>query len=186
MEKKGFEIPVSDWSLVKIENAKFILNEAQNYVKYLSEVSQRITARAFSALTILVPITSALMAFVIREILEHEKINYVVYYSLVIVITLIYVMYLLGKIVMPRMYMPVGRSPKELCDDNMLGVKDESELSFVALVLNEIEACQVKIDYNEEQNMERKGLLDKSLKIIALIFITSTIIITVNICLVIL
>ncbi|HLP20464.1 MAG TPA: hypothetical protein VK174_09190 [Chitinophagales bacterium] len=183
MESQNFKIPVSDWTEVGIENAKFVLSEAQSYLRYLSDVSGRITARAFSILTVLATITSALIAFVVKQALDSPSTsNFITYYTVAIVIALIMIMFALGKVVMPRLYMPVGRSPVELCNDEMLGVTLEKNLSLVALIMNEIENNQNKIAFNERQNAERQTLLNYCLKVVGVLFALSTVTITIYLC----
>ena len=159
-----FQIPVSDWEEVKIENAKFVLTEAQTYAKDLSEASGHITARAFSILTIFIPITSALIAFVVGESMKGNPNYFITFYIIVIVTSLIVIMFFLGKLVLPRLFMPLGRQPAAICSDEMLGVKLTKELSIIAIVLNEIEDCQQKIEYNECQNNQRIKMLERIMK----------------------
>jgi hypothetical protein len=183
MESQNFKIPVSDWTEVGIDNAKFVLAEAQSYVKYLSDVSGRITARAFSILTVLATITSALIAFVVKQAIDSPTTNtFITYYTVAIVIVLIAIMFALGKVVMPRLFMPVGRSPIEISNDELLGVTMEKKLSFVALVMNEIENSQNKIDFNERQNAERQTLLNYCIKAVGVLFALSTVTITIYLC----
>lgn len=175
METKSFEMPVSDWTKVKIDNALFILNEAKDYLKNLSDISVRITARAFSILTVLIPITSALIAYLVGQSTKGiSNIHFIIYYVSFIIIVLIVIMFFLGILINPRGYMPLGRRPVDLCSDEMLGVNLTAQLSIIALVLSEIETCQAKIDFNERQNIERTNLLKRCIKSVAILFALSS------------
>ena len=177
MTTDKFQIPVSDWTLVGIDNAKFVLLEAQTYAQYLSDVSSRITARAFSILTVLVPITSALIAYVVGQTMKDNPNYFITYYIVLIVIGLIATMFFLGKTIMPRLFMPLGRKPIEICNDEMLGVTLSKKLSLISIVLNEIENCQQKIDFNELQNTSRNKMLNSCMKAIGILFAIAIIVI---------
>lgn len=183
MKTEKFEIKVDDWKLVGIENAKFVLNEAQAYVTYLSDVSSRITARAFSIIVLFFPIIGLFIAFIVKQSMNMPNSNqFLTFYTIAITIALIVIMYGLGKIVRPRLFKPIGRAPKEICNNELLGVTLEKELSMIAIVFNEIENCQDKIDYNEQQNEERTKNLDFYLKSIGFLFALSTMVTTIYFC----
>lgn len=171
MKTENFKIPVTDWTNVKIENAKFVLAEAKDNLKYLDDQSSRISNRAFSILTVLVPITGALIAFVVGQIMKEAiQSAFIIWYVISIIVCLIAIMFLLGRLVMPRKFMSLGRPPKDICNDDMLGLSLSKELSMVAIVMNEIENCQQKIEYNEIQNDKRTKLLSRSMKSLILVF----------------
>jgi hypothetical protein len=158
--KDKFTIKVPDWTKININNAKFILGEAKDYVKYLNDASDKITNRAFAILAILIPITSALTIFIINEqvkpVDDYKDVCYLLY---IVIIGLIAIMFGLSKIVFPRMFMPLGREPKDLCTKSFLGIDIEIKLAELSIILNEIEAAQLKIDYNEKQVSNRTYLL---------------------------
>lgn len=170
MTTEKYKIPVSDWKKVGIDNAKFILTEAQTYAKYVSEESGHITARAFSILTVLIPITSALIAFVVGQTMKGNPNYFITCYIIAIVTGFIVIMFFLGKLVMPRLSMPLGRIPSNICTDEMLGINHTKELSMIVIVLNEIEDCQQKIEYNEDQNNLRTKKLHMCMKAIGILF----------------
>jgi hypothetical protein len=62
-----FKIEVANWQSIKIENARHILLEAKDYLRYLPEAADKVTARAFTILTTLLPITSALLIFIVNQ-----------------------------------------------------------------------------------------------------------------------
>ena len=171
MATENFKIPVTNWTQVKIDNAKFILAEAKENLKFLDDQSSRISNRAFSILTILGPISGALIAFVVGQMMKEPlQTTFFTWYAITIIFCLIAIMLILGRLVMPRKFMSLGRPPKDICNDDMLGISLDKELSLIAIVMNEIENCQQKIEYNEIQNDERTILLRQSMKSLVLIF----------------
>lgn len=172
MIEKPYYVPVSDYRKAGIENCKFIYQNAFEYVKDTTERSNRITVRAFSIITILIPITSAIIAFLYNQV-QTGSINKPILFSLtvIVVLCLLVIMLMLGSVIFPRLFMPVGREPKLVADDEMLGVSLEKEYALIALYINEIENCQAKIEYNLLQNLNRTRLLKKAmLSLLALMF----------------
>jgi hypothetical protein len=172
-----YQIPVSSWKATKVENLKLVNEQGESYLKYLSEVSQRITARAYSIITVLVSINTALMIYLVSESAKTEIRNdFLFFFSLGVIVAIIVLIVITSRLIMPRSYMPVGRAPKEVCNDGMLGVNEaDDELSLKAYLMNEIENCQVKIDFNESQNGQRNLLISKIVKwIIGLLIIFSS------------
>ncbi len=169
MEK--FKISVEDWTKINSENAKFILEEAKDYTKYLSDSSDKITNRAFAILAILIPITSALIIFVVNEEIKpvdgYKTITYLLF---VVIMGLIAIMFGISKIVFPRMFMPLGREPRDMCSEDLLGVGLTDDLAKLSIILSEIEASQVKIDYNEQQIAHRTTLLKNLMLSIGILF----------------
>jgi hypothetical protein len=89
---------------------------------------------------------------------------------------LVFVMFLLSKLVFPRLYMPIGRAPAEIAIPAFLGNESASaQRSMLAMVLNEIDAAQAKIEYNERQNAERTRRLKFSMYSILVLFVFSAI-----------
>jgi hypothetical protein len=149
MTKNNFKIQVSDWTKINVDNAKFILEEAKDYVKYLSDASDKITNRAFAILAILIPITSALIVFVVNEGIKPVDSYEAIYNLLFIAIIAL----------------------RDLCIKEFLGIDFDAELAKLSIVLGEIEASQVKIDYNEKQVSDRTKLLKYLMLSIGILFI---------------
>ena len=175
MSDQKFKIEVSDWTKISIDNAKFILEEAKSYVKYLSDASDKITNRAFAILAILIPITSAMLVFVVNEKVKPILSDNVIPYLLLsVIIGLIAIMFCLSKIVFPRMFMPLGREPKQIATDEFLAVNFDVELAKHSIVLNEIENCQSKVDYNKTQNSQRMKQLEYAMLSLGILFVLAT------------
>lgn len=156
MTAPKFKIQVPDWTKINPANARFILGEAKEYFAYTASESGKITERAFAMLAILVPITSALLAFAVNERLRlafHDSV--LTYLLAAVVVALITLMFGLGTLVFPRRFMAPGREPKELCTDAFLVADYAPADHELALVLSEIEGIQAKIDFNDPQNARR-------------------------------
>lgn len=169
MEK--FKIVSPDWTKIDVANAKFILQEAKDYLKCQEDNSQRITNRAFTILSILIPILTALLVFIVQQKI-HPSFNFgFVVFLCCSVIALMMVMFLLAKIVFPGYFFTVGRPPRDLCIPEFLGFGIETELAHLALILNEIEANQYKIDCNGAQIIQRTNRLKFAMIVLGLIVI---------------
>ena len=148
------KLEVSEWEKIDLENAKFILNQGTEYVKYLNEINEKTTGRVFTLLSILLPIESALIVFLINEKLKDTIDDYVVAGLILFeIFAIILVMFVLGSIALPRLYKPVGREPYEIWQNELLlGIDYDKALAQLSIVLNEIENCQSKIQYNQQKN----------------------------------
>ena len=172
MSSKRFKIEVSDWTKINSDTARFILEEAKTYFRYLSDVSDKITARAFTILSILIPIASALIYYLVSQKLPSSTLNAPLQQLVYPVVTfLIIVLCMLIKLIFPRMAMPLGRDPQELCIPEFLGIDYDDKLANLSIVLNEIENVKSKIDYTEKQNRQRLTLLKACITILALFFV---------------
>lgn len=150
-------LEVSDWQKIDLENAKFILNQGTEYVKYLSEVNEKTTTRVFTLLSILLPIESALIAFLISATLKDSIDDYVLSDLILFeIFAIIVVMFVLGSIALPRLYKPVGREPYEIWqNEQLLGIDYDKAKAQLSIILNELDNCQSKIQYNQQKNHGR-------------------------------
>ena len=154
--KRYWKIQVNDWEKINKESAMFIINEADKFLKYTIEVSDKITTRAFSFLLITLTILIGIIGFTFQSYKECSALSPNLICNFLFAIMLIIVSVFLILIVSPRFFMMTGRSPKEiainefLCNDSLT-----PELSYLALILNEIENYQAKIEYNIDQNQKR-------------------------------
>ncbi|MBU1759227.1 MAG: hypothetical protein KKB19_00100, partial [Bacteroidetes bacterium] len=169
-----FKIEITDWTNIDLVNAKFILSEAKDFCKYQNDNSDKITNRAFSILSILLPIVATLIIFIVKEKSTPTFSDDLVFKLLsFVVIVLLIIMFFLSQVVFPRMFMPLGREPKDLCSSDFLGTTLKKENAQIALVLNEIEATQLKINYNKKQNLTRTTKLKWSLISIGILCLIS-------------
>ena len=163
-----FTIDITEWKTVNIESAKYILHESNTYLKYQVDSTDKITNRAFSILTLLIPITSVIVAFFINEkykpVYCDRSLNILL---LIVLVALISIMFFLGKLVFPRLFMPLGREPRVIAIQDFLINAD----SYLALVLAEIETAQERMDYNEIEIAARVKTLKNSMISLWAIFI---------------
>ncbi len=149
-----WRIEIEDWRSISVSAAKTIFEEAKEHFDFTHEIAEKITSRAFSLLILLVPIFSLYIGLFIRidKATTPEAILYVLV-ALVFVVCLMMLLY----IIFPHLYMFPGREPKELFEGNFFDLELEDQ--ELAIVLNEIEACQFKIDVNSKSNSRRLQLL---------------------------
>lgn len=174
METKTFTIAVSDWHKVSTNCAQLIFSEAKSYLEYLNMVCDKITARAFSIFTLLMPITSALIVFLVNQIMRSAgKFQFLTLFTVAIISALIVIMFQLGILIRGRGFMSLGHAPKDLCTDKFLGVTMQEDDSLKALLLGAIESYQKKISFNETQNSARIQSLNFCIKEIGLLLVSS-------------
>lgn len=179
MITEDFTKNVPDWREIKLDNAQMILEEGKDYVKHLTYSSDKITNRAFAILAILIPITSAMIGYAVTQ---RDKPDHFIYYIILgAAVCLIVIMFGLGKLIFPRLFMTPGRAPKEVYTADFLGLNFDPDKARLALVLNEIKSCQKKIDYNESQISDRMKLLKVQLIGIGLLFTISTVAILIHV-----
>jgi hypothetical protein len=182
MEKQMWRIDAADWTLIPVENATFILEEAKDMVAYTIEINEKISARAFSIFSILLPITSALIAVLVNEKLKPAMNDAMIIFLLFFIISgLIIIMYGLGKIIFPRDLYPSGREPRQVCIPEFLaqGGLDATQAKL-AVIVNEIENCQLKISGNNTINTKRIADLKMVMMALGLMFALSTLILAVH------
>ncbi len=182
MKKADLFTHIEDWSLINIDNARFILKEASVRVNYLLEIGSKISDRVFTILSLLFPIEAALVAFVVIEKMKGQLSDRIITNLLFFVlVSLVIVMIFLGKIVLPRLSIPAGREPKEICLQKELLIDDESKTANLAIILNEIENCQNKIDFYNSQNVRRTSELKLCmLSVLAIVIIAISTILVYN------
>lgn len=153
----SWNIETSDWTKITLKSASFILDQAEKSIKYSIEVSDKITNRAFALTIILMSGITALIGLLAKEFSKDVYSGTLVIFYIGIIVSAIVALFYLIKISFPRLFMMVGRSPKEIAIPAML----ETEFSELSLILNEIENSQRKIDFNDNQNQERITILKK-------------------------
>lgn len=173
MDKVDLFKQVEDWTTINVDNARFILEESKSRVNYLLEIGNKISDRVFTILSLLFPIEAALVAFVVVEKMKGQLSDKIITNLLLFVlVSLVIVMIFLGKIVLPRLSIPAGREPKEICSQKEFLIDDGSKTVNLAIILNEIENCQNKIDFCSLQNIRRTSELKLCmLSILAIVII---------------
>lgn len=173
MEK--FTLPTTNWENIPLENALFILNEGKDIINGLAERSNRITERAFSIINLLIPIILALIGISFNASIK-SSLPGVIFLGLITAIcSLILVVVKLGNIITPRLYHMSGREPKEISTNKLLGLSENPQNSYLALILIEIEHTQEKIEYNKNVNVSRSKTLKECIRIVAATLSAATI-----------
>lgn len=143
-----------DWKKVDKESVEFMLRQAHEYERCLSERSDKITSRAFSIVSILATVATALIA-VFAKVVVNNEIDFLTLYLLTVIVVVLTLIFLFGTLVFPRGFMMLGRNPKKMFKPELLGVGKQKKHSYIALLLAELEVAQQKIDFNSDQNRLR-------------------------------
>lgn len=174
MKPQIWRTDIKDWSKINKDLINFYLNQAESELKASLDVHDKVTQRAFTILTILIPILSLSFGYLIRQISEHNTDKFLLVIAIICLIAVIFALYNLIRLIFPRHWMIIGRQPKEIFVSSLV---DNDTLTpeqlHIGIVMGEIENIQYKIDSNWIQNEERLKILKQVIWIIVstLIFI---------------
>lgn len=163
MNNKPWRFPeVTDWTKSNIRTLEFMHTKAQQSYEYSVDVANRITSRAFTFISILIPIISVTFGLVSNQIIDGTSTTWITGILLVTTIFLTWALWRFISLIMPRAFMHDGREPKEICNPEM--IQDDrftEEQQFISLLRDELTALQHKITSNKEQNRKRMYTLKK-------------------------
>ena len=166
---------IQDWTKLTKDTVNFCLSQAELSLKSSVETSDRITTRAFSILTIVIPIVSLSIGYLFKQIIDHTTDKYILIAAIFALFSCFLSLFYLIRIIFPREWMSLGGQPKEIFTSNMLDNEFSSELKYVALVMGEIQAVQTKIDFNKLSNYKRLDYLKAVIWILSMTFLVITI-----------
>jgi len=170
----NYKIEIENWDKLGIENVNFVLKLSQVKEDYLLNVSDKITARAFSMVKILLPTVIILISLLIAEINKGVFDLELIIFLVVNILTGMYLTYHFYKLTFPRVYYGQGREPNEIFENEKLIIKGND--SMLALTLCEIENSQNKVNKNKEQNIDRSNKLKRLMLLVFLLALISTVI----------
>ena len=171
----NWKATVYRWDVITPELIKFFLAQAESYLKQTMDVHDKLTARSFNLLTMLIPaITITVGVLLNSNAVVSAKLIAVCYTALVCSVACTV---MLTFIILPRNWMAIGRMPKELISDQIIQstIELQADQRFVGLVLNELENIQMKIEYNERSNYRRQNMLRLVVILMALAFVGITV-----------
>lgn len=167
---KPFKIRNADWKSIPVDSIIFILSEAKDYLDYTISESDKITTRAYSIVLLLFAILSGIIGFTFKE-LATANFSKILMINFCLSFTIVFLLYHLGHLVFPRKIMAKGRIPKELALPQFLtNSKLSKEENYLALIIQEVENCQKKIDFNLLKNEHRQKRLKNIMMAIAVLF----------------
>jgi hypothetical protein len=152
-----WQTDIQDWTKITKDMVNFYLNQAEAELKSTLDLHDKITTRAFALLTILIPITTLTIGYIIRQIAEKNADKYLLAVAVVCLYATISCLYLLIRLVFPRQWLSSGRPPKDIFTSQMIDTPHEytDEQRYVGIVMREIENIQYKITFNDATSIPR-------------------------------
>jgi hypothetical protein len=155
---------------IDLDLANFILDAGEKSLKHTIDIADKTTNRAFTVVLILIPVISTVIGLLINSLKGTEKFRSLdcIFLSILIILMAITLGFLF-KLVFPRLFMVLGREPKDIITPGMLMNDLEDKKKLLAFKLNEIKNCQNRISYNRIQNAKRIRELSRILKFAGLL-----------------
>ena len=172
---KSWHTDIQDWTKLTKDTVNFCLSQAELSLKSSIEASDRISTRAFSILTVVIPIITLSIGYLFKQITEHNADNYILSLAIFCLFFCFMSLFFLIRIIFPRNWMSLGGQPKEIFTSNMLDNDFEPELKFIAIVMGEIQAIQLKIDFNRASNYKRLNYLKAVIWILSITFLIASV-----------
>lgn len=139
------------YELIKVDEAKFILEHGEKELKELSDTSKDIVTRTTSVMTIAIAIIVALIGFAISRWDKNQRWDELVVAAAVgafyLFVSGTFILYNLT----PKNYYGTGAEPKDLFIDKIFN-KDNESYRMIAIYVNEIIECQKRIKENKITN----------------------------------
>ncbi len=158
--KEKWRIKVPKWYNIPIESATLILEEGKNYLSYTITEADKITAKSFAFILLLISAIGAIIGVTNSELNSRIINKAFICFNMIYVFIIFFLVLFFVKIHFPRLFMMQGRKPDEIANKEMLAPKNlPNEHIHLSLVLHEIENCKAKIDFNYNQNIKRIKLL---------------------------
>lgn len=184
--KKEWTLNLEYWNETNPETLKYVLQEAQLNLDHTLAENDKLTARAFTLVSIIIPVLSLAIGYMVKDMANtlEERHALLEFLSLIAMSVLSYVLFLLIKIIVPRNIMYSGREPKELVTvDNLQSNELSHSDLYISMLISEVEWFQARIEHNDYQNELRIEKLNTAINaisitiacLIAAIFLTSLI-----------
>lgn len=178
--QKIWRTDIQNWTRINKDLINFYLNQAEAELKASLDVHDKVTQRAFTILTILIPVLSISFGYLIRQMSEHNADKFLLVIAILVLIAASVALFFLIQLIFPRQWMILGRQPKEILISAAVDSNDEltPEQLYVGIVMGELENIQYKIDYNWAYNIQRLKILKTVIWIISSsVFVVITLII---------
>lgn len=146
---------IQNFDNVSIDDAKFIFSQAEKRLDDTVKVSDAITSRSYTIITLLVGILSAISSLFLKNLIERGFLYYQTTLTLVSVIYLTGCLSLLIWNISATQYWTLGSDPKLLAQDIFFKDGVTEKLRSVYLYVNEIENYQERIEINLQKNRTR-------------------------------
>ncbi|GAA5220606.1 hypothetical protein [Membranihabitans marinus] len=177
---EDWKLELPDWKKANLKSLEFIHTKANEAFNYTTNVADKISSRAFTFISILIPILTLIISFVIKLLYVQNEPIPRCFLTNVIFICLLFVISFFGLIfiIYPKKFMHAGREPKELSDAQFIQNQNlNTEEQYLALLIGEIEGLQKKITVNERINNDRICMLKTVLTFLLIAFFCSIVVI---------
>lgn len=153
-----------NYDKLDLEQAKFIFDQAEKYLKEVADSSQIIVNRTITLATITVGLMIALLGYSFNRVKSVECLYEAEFLAGMLATT--HLFFLCRKIIeniQAKEYGVPGAEPQKLFVDEFFKDEVEKEKRIIHFYVNEIENTQEKINMNKKTNNERWALFHRSL-----------------------
>ena len=154
MNEVKLEITEDNFNNLSIEEAKFIFEQSDKFLKDKVETSQVIVARTTTLLTLIIGIIIGLISYSITIWQKNCVLSPDIITALGISLYSFVICFFLIRNISPKNYLISGREPSRIITNEFFTASDE-KIRILWIYLSEIKANQFKIDKNEEVNNKR-------------------------------
>jgi hypothetical protein len=158
-----YSINVKDWRKIPLNNLLFIFAQAELRLNYTIQNSDKITARFYSTLIILIGIFTAGIGYLSNKSSTCIHYDHIYFLNLFFLINLLVLILCFIYHVSPRDFMGLGRSPHELSNPDLLEPVEllTEDDQYKSLIIGEINNLENKISFNTKQNQSRLLVLKR-------------------------
>jgi hypothetical protein len=150
------------WDKISKDIYLYMFQQGEKALQITQDAHEKITVRAFTLLSIVVPILSVVISYFINHPMMPAPLKAMTAFASVTGFILIW---LLAKLVLPRKRMNVGSPPNRLFTaEALIGNIEvfqqlDDDTKFKALMSEELQGIQYRIDYNEAIHKNRVFIL---------------------------
>lgn len=169
-------LELGNWTEANIQSLELIHRKANDAFDYTINVAEKISARAFTFISILIPIISLIIGLLGKQLFEQDAApsSLLISVMLLLCIPALSSLAALIWLIFPRKFMGRGREPQHLADAVFIQTDDYSKAEqYTALLIGEIEDLQHKIHYNDQINFRRIRILKWVLWVISISLFSS-------------
>lgn len=157
-----FDITSENENKLSINEAKFILEQAEKSLKEIGDQSQVIVQRTTTLTTLIAGVLITIIAFSVQRLETEKSIDVIFIVSIIAIIYLLYLCFGLVKNIKGRDYYPIGSEPQTLLIDKFFEAPND-KIREVWFYITEIRRYQEKIDFNKYTNENRWEKFNKHL-----------------------
>lgn len=150
---------IENFENVSIDDVKFLFSQAEKKLDDTIKVSEAITSRSYTIITLLAGILTATTGILLKGLIENKIKSYQSILTITALIYLITCLLFLIWNISATKYWTLGSEPQHLCKNIFFTNEIQKELRTIYLYINEIEFYQERIEINLEKNRTRLVVL---------------------------